>query len=327
MFSCRYRQDVFHANRQEAHHEYRFRRRVRRRPHGRGGRRPSCRAAPPGHRGAEPGAQALHQGAHRAKRGRAAELPLPATAHRLPLPGRGAVHHPRLRQGPGAGRIQRHRHPPRRLPQVPAGTVASADGRFHRAGAGRPEPTGHPLSLRGRAGRRAGRLRGDRRRAGAGVPQHRPVRRFRRHRRRPLRMGTRRPGCRWRCSTLRGWTSPAPPGALHRQRLAPRAAVDPADQLPPLRRPVHPPRPDPPARGPALRAHGPAGQRDHRTRDGRRRGQRHRRRGGLAPLPDAGLPPDRRRWRRHHPGQHRGRPVQREEHHRPPGGFCVRIAG
>lgn len=41
--------------------------------------------------------------------------------------------------------------------------------------------------------------------------------------------------CPWHCSTRRAWTFPAPPGALHRQRLAPCTAVDPADQLPPLR--------------------------------------------------------------------------------------------
>ena len=41
---------------------------------------------------------------------------------------------------------------------------------------------------------------------------------------------------------------------------------------------------------------------------------------GLAPLPDAGLSPDRQRRSRRDPGQHRRRPVQRQEHHRPPGG-------
>ncbi|MNG04652.1 hypothetical protein D3C84_878030 [compost metagenome] len=95
--------------------------------------------------------------------------------------------------------------------------------------------------------------------------------------------------------------------------------MDPADQLSPLRRPVHRPWPGTIAQRSAFCAHGVAGQRDHRKEHGSRRSLGDCRRGGLAPLPDAGLSPDRQRWPRRDPGQHRCRPVQRQEHHRPPG--------
>ncbi len=36
---------------------------------------------------------------------------------------------------------------------------------------------------------------------------------------------------------------------------------------------------------------------------------------GLAPLSDAGLSPAGQRWSRRNPGEHRRRPVQRQEHH------------
>ena len=51
-----------------------------------------------------------------------------------------------------------------------------------------------------------------------------------------------RPGsrARWRCSTRPRRLFAAPPRALHRHRLAARAALGPAHQLPPLCRPVRP---------------------------------------------------------------------------------------
>ena len=59
-------------------------------------------------------------------------------------------------------------------------------------------------------------------------------------------------------------------------------------------------------------------------RDGGRRAGRRLR---LAPLPDAGLSPGRARGRGRHPRQHRRRPLQRQEHHRPPGRAAPATAG
>ena len=80
------------------------------------------------------------------------------------------------------------------------------------------------------------------------------------------------------------------------------------------------------------RGNGQPGQRIHRLhragqrRDAARRpaGAKRRRagRGAAAPAADAGLPPGARRPQRHHHGQHRRRPGQCQEHHRP----CRRAA-
>ena len=71
-----------------------------------------------------------------------------------------------------------------------------------------------------------------------------------------------------------------------------------------------------------------AGRHDRAARrrpaDGRRRGRGR----AVAPLPDAGLPPDaRRRQGRHHHRQHRRRPLQRQDHRPTTSRCCARIAG
>ena len=48
-----------------------------------------------------------------------------------------------------------------------------------------------------------------------------------------------------------------------------------------------------------------------------RRSHRRTGQGAAPPAADAGLPPDARRPHRHHHGQHRRRPGQRQDHHRP----------
>ena len=192
--------------------------------------------------------------------------------------------------------------------------------RVRRPHRGRRQRPGDPLPLCARARRRDGGRRRHRGRSRPPFPDAAALRRGRRDRRR-------------RVGASRGPAAPAgavrrrprrllaaPPRALHGQRLAPRPAMDPAHQLPPLRRPVRALGPRAAGAGEPVRPARAARQyrrssRSHSPRRGRRPGRRLR----LAPLPDAGLSPRRARRRRRDPRQHRRGSLQRQEHHRPPG--------
>ena len=139
----------------------------------------------------------------------------------------------------------------------------------------------------------------------------------RRDRRRRVRVrpGFERPLALFDARARRLFAAPARP--LHRLRLARDAALDAADQLPPLRRPVRALGPRAVARpAPSNKLVLPGNvviDASADARGGRGAGGRRR----LAPLPDAGLSPRARRRARRQPGQHRRRARQRQDHHRP----------
>ncbi len=218
------------------------------------------------------------------------------------------------------GRLRDHGDASARLPQLSARAARAARRRLRRHPRGRAQRSGDPLPLRARARRGAGPRRRHVRRARPPLPDSASVGRRRRDSGRRLRSGRGRaaPARTVRRRPRRLLASPSRP--LHGQRLAPRSALDPADQLPPLRRSVRAqgqrraatPRRDRPARPPR--------QCDHRARHLAGGGGAPCSLVGLAPLPDAGLPSHRARRRRRHADQHRRRPVERQEHHRPPRG-------
>ena len=155
---------------------------------------------------------------------------------------------------------------------------------------------GNPLPLRARRRRRIRRRQGLGGRARAVFPDAAALAGRRRDRRRHLRhrRGRAAPALAVRRGARRLFAAPA--GALHRHRLARRAALGAADQLPPLCRPVRPPGAGR-DRGRHGRSAGDAGRRADRPRGHRCQCRRAGDVGALAPFPDAGLSPDPRRGR------------------------------
>ena len=167
-------------------------------------------------------------------------LPLSGTASRLSLDLRAAGEAAGLCQVPGAGRLCHDHHPAGLLPDLSAGAAELPRARLRRDHRGRRQRSGNPLSLRVRAGRRARPRRPFRIRTRAAFPDPASRQGRRRDRRRHLGVPRERAAAAGALRCGAGRLFPAPPRALHRQRLALRPALDPAHQLSPLCGPVHP---------------------------------------------------------------------------------------
>ena len=175
----------------------------------------------------------------------------------------------RLRPAAKPRRLRDDDHPSRRLPPLPAGAAHPADRRVRRPHRDRRQRPGDPLPLCARARRRDCRRRRHLGRSRPPFPDAAALRRGRRDRRRPVGASRRpaTPAVAVRCRPRR--LLAAPPRALHGQRLAQRAAMDPAHQLSPLRRPV--------------RALGPRAARSRRHLSPRRAARQHIDRPGAIP--------------------------------------------
>ena len=277
--------------------------------------------------GLERRARPLPERRRAAVRGGARHVPLPAAARHPSRPRSAAADPPaRLRPPAAARRVRDDRHAPARLPPLPARAAQSAADGVRREDRGGGERPGDPLSVCAGARRRDHRRQRHRRRPGAAFPDAAAVDGGRRDRRRPVgaARGRAAAAVAVRCGARRLLAAPA--GALHGQRLAQRAAVDPAHQLPPLRRPVHPlgPRPAGGRTAPSRKLVLPGGSRIERGDTPEQADavvasyQWHRFQMPAYHLVGAG-----RRGR--DAGQHRRRPVQRQEHHRPPGGAAAEL--
>ena len=145
------------------------------------------------------------------------------------------------------------------------------------------------------------------------VRRARPGRDRRRHRQRFLARQGRR-ARRWRLHRAARGLLAAPAAALHVDRAHAFPELRAVHELPVLRRRVLRPRSRPDGqRQPGLRDAGGTRQPHHPAR--RKRPGRGGR--AAAAATDAGLSPGARRPFRYHPGQYRGGPVQRQDHHRP----------
>uniref|UniRef100_A0A0N4Z1H6 Peptidoglycan glycosyltransferase n=1 Tax=Parastrongyloides trichosuri TaxID=131310 RepID=A0A0N4Z1H6_PARTI len=199
-----------------------------------------------------------------------------------------------------ARRLFHHRHPARPVPRLSAGAADPAGDRIRRDLRRGAVGSGNPLPLcAGWFGRGAGQHHDGGHRPL--VPDHGPGPHRRRDLRRPVRAGRRASAGPVRRPAHRLLAGPA--AALHRHPGRGRAALHPVHQLPSLRRRVRP----------VLRR-GRGGDARHRRSGGGHHGRR------LAQASDARLSPDAAGRSGHHPGQYRRRPVQRQDHHRPPGG-------
>ena len=177
-------------------------------------------------------------------------------------------------------------------------------------------PRRHPCRRRGRRAHQAADPRPVRR---AGPRRHR-----RPDRQRHLRGGVRRAAAAGAVHRAAHRLFAAPPVALHGDQPAAFPELRAVHQLPVLHRRVRRPRarPDGEGRRRLCRIRR-AGQCHHQGRA--RRAQR--RRGGAAPAADAGLSSEEAEPWRHHHGQYRRRPVQRQDDHRPYRGAAGRMPG
>ena len=214
------------------------------------------------------------------------------------------------------------------LPQISRRAARISGPRLSGRHLGRPVGERDPLSLRARRHRRPQARRRPRRRlsAAGSRPPSSPISATRS----PTAPGIMPPSRagRWPCSTARGPISPSPGSAIIPARrpstpstISCSPTISATSTSSSAGRSTSCAATDSPYEalvGARRQFSSPATPTDPVARD---------RGGQLAQAPDAGLPPDRGRWRRHHPRQHRRRPVQRQDDLRPsrgapPGGLA-----